>query len=110
MAKTQGNIEILVLVALARLSGQGYGVTIREEILAVTGRDVSVAAVYAALDRLEQQKLVEPWLSAPRAERGGRARRHFRLSLEGERALRLEREVMARLWEGVALGSEPGSS
>jgi DNA-binding PadR family transcriptional regulator len=85
-------------------------VTIRDEILTVTGRDVSVAAVYAALDRLERQQLVEPWLSAPRPERGGRARRHFRLSREGERALRLEREVMARLWDGVVLGSEPWPS
>jgi DNA-binding PadR family transcriptional regulator len=101
-------IELLSLVALARLGDEAYGVTVREEIARLTGRDVSMAAVYAALDRLERRKLVKPWLSAPRAERGGRARRHFSLTAAGRDHLGREREVAMRLWKGLTFESDRG--
>jgi DNA-binding PadR family transcriptional regulator len=108
MAKTPSNLDTLVLLALARLENKAYGVTIREELVSVTGRDVSLAAVYAALDRLDAQGLIEPWLSEPLPERGGRARRHFRLAPSGEAALRHEREILTRLWTGVTLEPRTG--
>jgi DNA-binding PadR family transcriptional regulator len=94
-------LDVLTLVAVARLGDDAYGVTVREDIAAVTGRDVSMAAVYAALDRLTTQRLVSPWQSEPRAERGGRARRHFAVTAAGKAALRAERETTERLWRGV---------
>ena len=83
MAQTLSQLEVLALLALARLGDDAYGVTVREEIATVTGRDVSMAAIYAALDRLERSGLVRPWQSEPRPERGGRARRHFALTAAG---------------------------
>jgi DNA-binding PadR family transcriptional regulator len=103
-------IELLSLVALAKLGDEAYGVTVRDEIADLTGRDVSMAAVYAALDRLERQGLVKPWMSAPRPERGGRARRHFSLTAPGRERLRREREVARRMWRAVGLGEERGRS
>jgi DNA-binding PadR family transcriptional regulator len=99
-------LELLALVSLARLGDDAYGVTVQEDIAAVTGRDVSMAAVYAALDRLERQGLARPWHSDPRPERGGRARRHFELTAAGRGALRIERAVMTRMWQGVSLPEE----
>ncbi|HEY7474185.1 MAG TPA: PadR family transcriptional regulator [Vicinamibacterales bacterium] len=101
--KDPNHLELLVLVAMARLGDTAYGVTIRQEITGVTGRDVSMAAVYAALDRLERHRFVNPWWSEPRAERGGRARRQFRLTADARAWLRRERQTTLRMWRGVTL-------
>jgi DNA-binding PadR family transcriptional regulator len=66
-----------------------------------------MAAVYAALDRLERQGLTGSWRSEPRPERGGRARRHFQLTDAGRHALRHERDLMRRVWDELDL--EPGA-
>jgi PadR family transcriptional regulator PadR len=95
------HLEVLVLLAMARLGETAYGVTIRQEIMACTTREVSMAAVYAALERLERQGFIRPWWSEPRAERGGRARRQYRLTAEGREWLRHERETTLRMWRSV---------
>ena len=98
--------EQFVLLALARLGDDAYGVTIRREITRRSGAEVSIAAVYAALSRLEERGLAEGRLSEPLAQRGGRARRHFRLTSAGVEALTASRRAMDRMWEGLDLGSE----
>jgi PadR family transcriptional regulator, regulatory protein PadR len=84
-----GQFEQLVLTAILMLSGNAYGVTIhaRVEDLAKPKR-VSLGAVYATLDRLEDKALIASWLSDPTPERGGRSKRHYRLESSGQRALR----------------------
>ena len=105
---TLGQIDLLALVAIARLGPEAYGVSIRDEIIRVTTREISMAAVYAALDRLEQAALVTPRCPR-RARRGGRARRQFQLTLAGRATLKHERELTARLWRGVPVDAEAGS-
>jgi DNA-binding PadR family transcriptional regulator len=99
-----GEFEQIVLLAVARLEDEGYGVSVRAEIEAVTGRDASVGSVYATLDRLEAKGLVTSWEGDPTPVRGGRARRHFGITPEGARALTERREMLDRLWHGVRLG------
>lgn len=98
-----GAFEHVVLLAVTRLEGEGYGVSVKEEIERRTGRDVSVGAVYATLDRLESKGLVESWEGESTPVRGGRAKRHFRLRPEGARALEATRDMFESLWEGVEL-------
>ena len=93
--------EQLVLLALLRLEEDGYAIPVQREIEERAGRSLSVTAVYAALDRLERQQMVESWLSEPLPERGGRARKHYRILPEGAAALRREREALARMWDGL---------
>ena len=104
MAPLLNSIELLTLLAVARRSDDAYGVTIAQEIEECTGRAVSLAAVYAALDRLLAQSLLKPWLSEPRAERGGRRRRHYALTPEGCAFLRRERANALKMWGGVSPG------
>ncbi|MFC1543635.1 PadR family transcriptional regulator [Gemmatimonadota bacterium] len=96
-------LEQYVLLCLIRLDDDAYGVPIHEEIERRTSRSVSIATVYSALDRLERDGLLTSHLSAPLPERGGRARRLFRLSAEGAKALRQARRVHDSMWEGVNL-------
>lgn len=102
-----GEFEQLVLLAVARLGDEGYGVTIRREIEERAEREVSVGAVYATLSRLEDKGMLSSWEGDPEPRRGGRSRRYYRLEPEGARALRAARGMMDRMWEGVDLGSEP---
>jgi len=98
-----GEFEQVVLLSVARLRGDGYGVAIRKEIERRTGRDVTVGSVYATLARLEEKGLVASREGDPTPKRGGRARRHFRILPEGADALRAARGMMDSLWDGLDL-------
>ena len=98
-----GEFEQLVLLALLRLDNDAYGMEVREQIELRTGRDISYGAVYTTLDRLESKGFVAHRLGEPTPDRGGRARKYFRVLPEGRRALRDARETLAVMWEGVRL-------
>lgn len=101
-----GEFEHVVLLAVLRLGEDAYGMEVRREIEERTGRDVSTGAVYATLDRLEEKGLVASGLSDPTPERGGRARRIFRVTAAGSRALREARRILARMSYGLFAAPE----
>ncbi len=94
-------LEQYVLLCLVRLGDDAYGVPIHQEIEERTQQSISIATVYTALDRLEKKGLIKSRLSDPLPERGGRAKRVFRLSAEGATALQRARRVHDKMWEGV---------
>jgi PadR family transcriptional regulator PadR len=103
-----GEFEQLVLLAIVRLAANAYGSTIREEIEDRTGRSVAIGALYTALDRLERKGYVSSTMSDPTPQRGGRAKRYFRLRPAGVAALRRSREVLSRMWSGIAIDGLDG--
>lgn len=98
---TLGALELTVLLAVARLGAEAYGLAVRRDVSARTGRDHSVGAVYTTLYRLEAKGLVASSASDPLPVRGGRARRQFTVTAAGQRALREARRVAASVWAGV---------
>lgn len=94
-----GEFEQLVMLAVARLGDQAYGMAICREIEARGGRTPSLGAVYATLDRLTDKGAVH----VRREESGGRARWFFTLTSEGTAALEQAREVQNRMWAGLRL-------
>jgi DNA-binding PadR family transcriptional regulator len=94
-----GDLQQLTMLAVVRLRQDAYGGAIREELREVAGRSVSVQTVWVTLVRLEEQGLVVSNEVPPPA--GGRARRVFRLTAAGWRALEDAREEAARMWKGV---------
>jgi DNA-binding PadR family transcriptional regulator len=105
MSGRLGQFEEFILLALMRLRENAYGVTIRREIAERTGRDVSVGAVYTTLERLERKGYVSSWIGEATAERGGRAKRYFKIEAPGARALSEVTRAAARLAEGLAHAS-----
>ena len=102
--ETLGQFEQLVLLAILHLAAGDddvYGVPIAEEIERRTARDVSRAAVYIALRRLEQKGLVTTWMGDPIAERGGKSRRLVEVTRAGNQALRDARHVLDQMWRGL---------
>lgn len=100
-AKSLGEFEQIVLLAVLALGNKSYVVPIMSEILKRTGRKTSHAAVYVALTRLEEKGLVVSHLAEPTAERGGRAKRFFRVLPEAVARLRESQSAMLAMWEGV---------
>jgi len=99
MSRTDlGDMEHLVLLAILRLGTDAYGIPILDEVCARSGREVSRATVYVALKRLEQKGLVVSRLGESTPERGGRAKRYYRIKPAGLRALRESRAMFLDLW------------
>jgi PadR family transcriptional regulator, regulatory protein PadR len=96
-----GEFELMVMLALIRLSENAYGVPISREIEASSGREVALGSVYAALERLQQQGFVSSRLGEPTAERGGRAKRYFRVTANGLHEVRKTRQTLISLWQGL---------
>ena len=96
-----GEFELMVLLALMRLGDDAYGVPISREIELHSGREVALGSVYAALERLEEKGLVASRLGDPTAERGGRAKRYFRMTESGLRDVRQTQCALVSLWKGL---------
>ena len=110
MAKSDnlGEFEQIALLALLRLRANAYGARIRQEIAERTGREVSVGAVYTTLERLERKGFVSSARGEPTPERGGRAKRYYKIEAPGERALQRSRETMDRMWAGLVPSPSAG--
>ena len=94
-----GEFEQVVLLAVARLKADAYGMSVRAEIVERTGREVTIGAMYATLDRL----VSKGYLNARDESQEGRPRRFFAMTGAGVKALEAARELQTRMWEGVRL-------
>jgi PadR family transcriptional regulator PadR len=96
-----GSLEHIVLLAVMRLDANAYGMMVRREIETATGRDISIGAVYATLERLESKGYVRSRTGEPTAERGGRAKRYFDMSADGVAALRNTHDIILKMSAGL---------
>ena len=92
------DFELMILLATLRVGDQAYGVPIAREIETTGKRPVALAAVYAALDRLERNGHVTSSLGVATPERGGRARRLFDVTPKGVRAIKATQRALVALW------------
>jgi DNA-binding PadR family transcriptional regulator len=92
------DFELMILLAILRVGDDAYGVQIAREIESTGGRRVLLGAAYAALARLEQNGLVSSTIGAPTAVRGGRAKRFFRVTVRGVRAVKDTQRALVALW------------
>ena len=98
---TLGDFEQIVLLAILRRGDDAYGVSIRAEIAECTGRAVAPGALYTALDRLEDKKLVKSRMGDPTPQRGGRSKRYYVVTPSGREALAQAQDAYRRLLEGL---------
>jgi PadR family transcriptional regulator PadR len=94
-----GEFEQVVLLAVARLEAEAYGMAVRAEIAERTGREVTIGAMYATLDRL----VAKGYLRARDESSEGRPRRFFAVTASGVQALETARELQTRMWAGLRL-------
>jgi DNA-binding PadR family transcriptional regulator len=95
------DFELMILLATLRVGDDAYGVQIAKEIERTSGRSVLLGAAYAALDRLERNGLVTSKVGDPTPQRGGRAKRFFRVTPRGLKAVRQTQRALESLWCGI---------
>ena len=103
--KYLGEFEHVLLLALIRLDDQAYGAKVRTLLKEVIERDVSIGALYATLERLEDKGLIGSFMGESTPERGGRAKRFFEVKAKGKLALRKARGALDLMWQDVSLNS-----
>ena len=108
--KLLSRIEELILLSVLRLGSEAYGVTIRKDIIAATGENWSVGAIYVPLERLAKWGYLESAMGDPTPERGGRRKRFYLLTGTGQEALAHTRKVHDSMWTSLAEGDVTSGS
>jgi PadR family transcriptional regulator, regulatory protein PadR len=100
-----GILEEQVMLAVLRTGDDAYGMNVRRELEAVTGRDVTIGSVYITLDRLEAKGLVASARPTSAMRATANSRRVFAVTPLGLRVLEETRAMRDRLWAGVNLAA-----
>ncbi|MEX0902506.1 MAG: helix-turn-helix transcriptional regulator [Pseudohongiellaceae bacterium] len=98
-----GEFELLVLLAVLRLRDNAYGASIKKLLNDEIGRDVSIGSLYKTIERLESKSLVTTKVGEPTPERGGRAKRYLRITAKGREAVRISKDNITTMWDGLTL-------
>lgn len=93
--------EEIILLAVWRLAGDAFGISIRDQVSEASGFQWSLGAVYVPLDKLTRKGYIEKSYSRPEARRGGRSKVMYRLTSKGREVLRTAREIQTSLWKGI---------
>lgn len=96
-----GEFEELVLLVVAILHDNAYGISVMEEIENQTERKINISAVHSALDRLETKGFLKSEVGGATAERGGRRKRFFKITIAGQSALDAVREQRNKLHDQI---------
>jgi DNA-binding PadR family transcriptional regulator len=94
--------EELVLLSVLITSPEAYGASLQKTLAEEAGREVSLGAIYTALERLGRKGLVTSELGDPTPVRGGRRKRHYDLTPDGLEHVRRVRGIRERMWAKVA--------
>ena len=94
-----GEFEELVLLTVASLYDEAYGVSVKEEIERRCDRDVSIGSLHSTIARLEDKGYLKSWLGEPSQVRGGRRKRYFQVTDAGKTALHEIKSLRDDLWK-----------
>ena len=93
--------EEFLLLAVWRLQGNAYGVTIREQLKEITGQQWAFGALFVTLDRLVKKELLDSYTTNPTPQRGGRSKRMYKLTPDGKKALLEVKKVEQAMWADI---------
>ena len=94
-----GEFEELVLLTIASLGEEAYGVSIKENIENRSDRSISIGALHSTITRLEEKGLIKSWQGEPTQERGGRRKRFFEITHQGKISLHHVKDLRDELWK-----------
>jgi DNA-binding PadR family transcriptional regulator len=97
-----GELEELILLMVALLNKEAYGVLIAEELQRQAGRTITISAIHAVLHRLEEKGFVKSTMGGASSERGGRKKRLFQITAFGVSALEELRDTRTSIWKQLA--------
>jgi len=98
-----GEFEELVLLTIATLGQEAYGVAVKEELQQRANRRISIGALHATISRLEDKGFLTSYLGGATAERGGRRKRYFELTPAAVEALAAMKSLRDELWQSAQI-------
>jgi DNA-binding PadR family transcriptional regulator len=96
-----GELEELVLLSVAALMDEAYGVSIMQYIEQEAGRSVNISAIHEVLKRLQRKGYLKSKMGGATQERGGRRKRFFQLTVSGKRTLEETMKLKLQLYKQV---------
>lgn len=93
-----GEFEELVLLTIATLGNDAYGVAIKDSIEQRCGRTISIGALHSTITRLEEKNFLKSWMGGATAERGGRSKRYYEITRDGKMAVASAKNLRDELW------------
>ena len=93
-----GEFEELVLLTIATLGDEAYGVAIKESIEQRSSREISIGALHSTITRLEEKGLLKSWMGGATQERGGRRKRFYDITPAGKSSLTITKNMRDELW------------
>ena len=94
--------EEILLLAIWRLKDNAYGVSIRKQVLEITGEEMTYGTLYSSLDQLVKKGYVHKEIGEPTPERGGRRKIFYSILPKGYEALRQAQELTRTLWGDIS--------
>ena len=92
-----GAFEEMVMLIIAVLKEDAYGLAIVDEIKHQTGKRATIGAVHATVARLEKKGFLETFMGGATNERGGRKKRMIRITNTGKNVLTESRDTKVSL-------------
>lgn len=96
-----GEFEEVVLLTVAILYGEAYGIAIIDEIEKRLDRKVSMGALQTSLRRLESKGYLKSEFGEATKMRGGKRKRYFNLTDFGKKALEEAKEKRLAMWSAI---------
>ncbi len=96
-----GELEEVVLLVVANLFDNAYGILIKQEIEEKCNRSITISTVHNVLQRLTEKQFLESRYSDPTPERGGKRKLLFRVTKSGQEALHTSKLMRDNLWSGI---------
>lgn len=96
-----GEFEELVMLTVAILYGEAYGIAIIDEMEKRLKRKVSIGALQTVLRRLEHKGLLTSEFGEATSVRGGKRKRYFKVTRYGQKALQRVNEERNALWKAI---------
>ena len=93
-----GEFEELVLLTIATLGTDAYGVSIQQDIETRCNRSISIGALHSTITRLEEKGFLKSWLGGATQERGGRSKRYYEITQAGKKAVAESKSLRDELW------------
>jgi PadR family transcriptional regulator, regulatory protein PadR len=94
-----GEFEELVLLTIATLGSEAYGVSIQQAIEGRCNRNISIGALHSTITRLEEKGLLKSWMGGATQARGGRSKRFYEITQSGKRAVSEAKALRDELWD-----------
>ena len=96
-----GELEEIILLIVASLFDNAYGVLIQEEVEKQCDRKITISSVHNVVQRLQEKGYLESRYSDPTPERGRKRKLLFTVTAAGQKAMEEAKSLRDKLWGNI---------